>query len=61
MKDVKEGQVSTRFKSFSCQHKLKKQKLVAWAYDYKGNHEQGFVMKLCCSCCGKVIGSTNNM
>lgn len=39
-----------------CDHKKTKKKLVAWATDCKGKHEQGFKMKECCCRCGKQVG-----
>ena len=38
-----------------CTHTRTKQKLVAFAIDYKGKHEQGFRTLLCCADCGIVI------
>ena len=38
-----------------CDHKKSKMKLVAWAFNYKGKHEQGFKMVKCCAKCGCVV------
>jgi hypothetical protein len=35
-----------------CDHKKAKVKLVAWATDCKGEHEQGFRRAKCCAKCG---------
>jgi len=38
-----------------CEHKNTKVKLVSWATDCKGQHEQGFKRMVCCADCGVVI------
>lgn len=38
-----------------CTHTRTKQKLVAFAIDYKGKHKQWFSALLCCADCGIVI------
>ncbi len=38
-----------------CPHKHTRPKLVAWATDTKGIHEQGFKIENCCIDCGTVV------
>ena len=39
-----------------CTHKgEKKEKLVAWATDCRGEHAQGFKKLICCTGCGAVL------
>jgi hypothetical protein len=42
-----------------CDHKKTKQKLYAWAIDCRGKHEQGFIMRECCSACGCLADNKN--
>ncbi len=42
-----------------CPHKVVKPKLVAWARDISGEHEQGFRTVNCCTACGKQVMSPN--
>lgn len=41
--------------TFKCDHKKTKRKLVTWATDCKGNHEQGFKWVECCIRCGSEV------
>lgn len=36
----------------SCNHSRTKMKMVAWATESQGEHEQGFSHELCCAECG---------
>ena len=38
-----------------CKHSRTKKKLVSFAFDYQGKHEQGFHRKKCCAICGKQL------
>ncbi len=52
--------MSTEINSLKhCPHKEVKPKLVAWAIDVNGGHEQGFRTVNCCTACGKVVPTTN--
>ena len=38
-----------------CEHPEAQVRLVAWATDCKGQHEQGFSHKYTCTSCGQVV------
>jgi len=41
--------------SILCEHQKTKEKLISWAVDYQGEHEQGFRKVECCVDCGCVV------
>ena len=44
-----------------CPHKNTRPKLVAWASDVNGKHEQGFRTENCCIVCGAVVPVKNKV
>jgi len=43
-----------------CEHKETKQKLVSWAIDCQGKHEQSFRRVECCTKCGCIVTYDTN-